>query len=144
MALLTEKVKFMKNVPLFNGLTDSQIERLTRRVVERDYKAGEVIVQQGTGGEGFFIIVDGKAEAIHERNDGEKNVVSIFKTTDFFGEFALLSEGMRTATVVAVDDNRCLVLNRWEFRACLKEDSEIAVVILEEMANRFRKLLSTL
>ena len=144
MALLTEKVKFMKNVPLFNGLTDSQIERLTRRVVERDYKAGEVIVQQGTGGEGFFIIVDGKAEAIHERNDGEKNVVNIFKTTDFFGELALLSEGMRTATVVAVDDSRCLVLTRWEFRACLKEDSEIAVVILEEMANRFRKLLSTL
>jgi len=144
MALLTEKVKFLKNVPLFNGLTNPQIERMTGRIVERDYKAGEVIVQQGTGGEGFFIIVDGKAEAIHERNDGKRNVVNIFKTTDFFGELALLSEGMRTATVVAVDDTQCLVLTRWEFRACLKEDPEIAVVILEELANRFRKLLSTL
>ena len=144
MTLLTEKVNFLKNVPLFNGLTSSQIERLARRVVERDFKNGEVIVQQGTGGEGFFIISDGKAEAIHERNDGEKNVVNVFKTTDFFGELALLSEGMRTATVVAVDDTQCLVLTRWEFRACLKEDTEIAIVILDEMATRFRKLLSTL
>lgn len=144
MTSLTEKVKFLKHVALFNELTDPQLERLARRVVERDFKAGEVIVKQGTGGEGFFIISDGKAEAIHERNDGEKSVVNVFKTTDFFGELALLSEGMRTASVVASDNTQCLVLTRWEFRACLKEDSEIAVVILEEMANRFRKLLSTL
>ena len=144
MTLLTEKVKFLKNIPLFKDLSESQIERLAKRVVERDFKAGQVIVQQGTGGEGFFIISNGKAEAVHERNDGEKNVVNVFKTTDFFGELALLSEGMRTATVIAIEDTKCLVLTRWEFRACLKEDSEIAVVILDEMANRFRKLLSTL
>ena len=43
MTLLTEKVKFMRNIPLFKGLTDPQIERLTQRVVERDYKAGDVV-----------------------------------------------------------------------------------------------------
>lgn len=141
---LKEKTNFLKNVPLLKGLTDGQYERLAKRVVDRSFKAGEVIVKQGTGGEGFFIICSGKAEAIHERIDGEKTVVNVFNSTDFFGELALLSEGMRTATVVAVEDTECLALTRWEFRSVLVEDSEMGIVILEEMANRFRKLLSTL
>ena len=137
-------VKALKNVPLFKGLTEKQLERLAQRVTERAYKAGEVIVKQGTGGEGFFIVAEGKAEAIHERSDGEKTVVNVFKSTDFFGELALLSEGMRTATVVAVEDCDCLVLTRWDFRGVLMNEPEMAVSILEEMADRFRKLLSTL
>ena len=144
MANLKEKTNFLKNVPLLDGLNDGQYERLAKRVVERNFKAGDIIVKQGTGGEGFFIIGKGKAEAIHERNDGEKTVVNVFGPTDFFGELALLSEGMRTATVVAIEDTECLVLTRWEFRSVLVEDSEMGIIILEEMANRFRKLLSTL
>jgi len=137
-------VKFLRYVPLLQGLTDKQYELLANRVVERKYKAGDVIVKQGTGGEGFFIISDGKAEAIHERSDGEKTVVNVFKVTDFFGELALLSEGMRTATVVALEDTECLVLTRWDFRAVLEEDASMGIIVLEEMANRFRKLLSSL
>ncbi|NSW51036.1 MAG: cyclic nucleotide-binding domain-containing protein [Anaerolineae bacterium] len=144
MPTISSIAKSLKIVPLLKGLTDKQLERLAHRVVERSYKAGEVIVKQGTGGEGFFIVTTGKAEAIHERSDGEKTVVNVFKPTDFFGELALLSEGMRTATVVAVEDCECLVLTRWEFRAVLEEEPEIAIVVLEEMADRFRKVLSTL
>ena len=33
-------------------------------MVERTYEAGQAIVNQGQGGEGFFIIVSGKAEGI--------------------------------------------------------------------------------
>jgi CRP-like cAMP-binding protein len=137
-------VKALKTVPLLKGLTDKQLERLAQRVAGRQFKAGEVIVEQGTGGEGFFIVAEGKAEAIHERSDGEKTVVNVFKPTDYFGELALLSEGMRTATVIAVEDCECLVLTRWDFRGVLMSEPEMSVSILEEMADRFRKLLSTL
>ncbi|MBN2048721.1 MAG: cyclic nucleotide-binding domain-containing protein [Anaerolineaceae bacterium] len=137
-------IKFLNAVPLFKGLNDKQLSLIAQRAVERNFKAGDTIVKQGQGGEGFFILSSGKAEAIHERNDGTKTVVNMLKTTDFFGELALLSEGMRTASIIALEDTTCIVLTRWDFRAVLLEDGEIAISILEEMANRFRKLLSTL
>ena len=64
------------------------------------------IVTQGKGGAGLFIVASGSAQAFHVRPDGSKALVNILEPTDFFGELALLSEGPRTATVVATEPTR--------------------------------------
>ncbi len=135
---------FLARVPLFRGLKKRQLERLAKRFVEREYAAGEAIVTQDKGGEGIFIIVSGKAEAIRERADGIKAVVNSFGPTDFFGELALLDDGLRTASVVATEATKCLVLTRWDFLGILKEDADMGVVIAQELAKRFRMALDVL
>ncbi|MCS6847048.1 MAG: cyclic nucleotide-binding domain-containing protein, partial [Anaerolineae bacterium] len=120
------------------------LEHLARRFVEREYPAGHAIVTQGAGGEGFFIIASGRAEAIRERADGSKALVNTFGPTDFFGELALLDDGLRTASVVTTEPTRCLVLTRWDFLAALREDPEMAITVLQELARRFRRALEAL
>ena len=144
MADVKETVDFLNRVPLFRGLKKRQLERLAKRFVPREYVAGEAIVTQDKGGEGIFIIVSGQAEAIRERADGAKVVVNTFGPTDFFGELALLDDGLRTASVVATEATQCLALTRWDFRAVLKEDVDMAITILEEMTKRFRMALDVL
>ena len=143
MVKIEEIVGFLQRVLLFHGLNKRQLQRLAKRFVERKYPAGQAIVTQGHGGEGFFIIVSGKAEAIRERSDGTKAVVNTFGPTDFFGELALLDEGIRTASVVTKEDTTCLALTSWDFLGTLKEDAEMAIVILQELARRFRVALDT-
>ena len=71
--------------------------------------------------------------------------VNTFGPTDFFGELALLDDGLRTASVKAVESTRCLVLTRWDFLAALREaDVEMSIVILQELAKRFRRALDSL
>ena len=135
---------FLSRVPLFRGLEKRQLERLAKRFVEREYAAGKAIVTQDKGGEGIFIVVSGEAEAIRERADGTRVVVNAFGPTDFFGELALLDDGLRTASVVATEATQCLALTRWDFRAVLKEDADMAITILEELAKRFRMALDAL
>lgn len=145
MASMEQRKKFLNNVPMFNGLKDRQLQRLAERMVERTYSAGDVIVKQGQGGEGFYVITSGKAEATRERSDGEKIMVNSFGPTDFFGELALLDEeGVRTATINVIEPTTCLILTRWDFLATLKQDAEMAVDILQEMAKRFRIALNSL
>ena len=139
-----DKVLFLKKVPLFKNLTDKQLKTIAGRLVERKFKAGDLIVKQGAGGEGFFMVSKGTAEAVFKNKDGENVVVNTFEPTDFFGELALLSEGTRTATIVCKEDVTTQALTRWDFRAILIEDAEMAVTILEELAARFRTLLSTM
>ncbi len=138
-----EIVNLMERVPLFQGLNRKQLERLAKRVVEREYQEGRPIVEQNRGGEGFFLIVDGGAEVVRERGDGNKVVVNKLGPNDFFGELALLDEGLRTASVVTTEPTRCLVLTRWDFMATLQDDCSMAVPILQEMARRFRLALDT-
>ena len=136
--------EFLATVPLFDGLNKTQLRKLASRFVSRKYKTGEAIVSQGKGGEGMFILIAGKAEAIRERGDGSKTTVNAFGPTEFFGELALLNEGARTASVVTTEDTECLVLARWDFISTMKEDADMGVVIAQELAKRFRTALDIL
>lgn len=144
MADIKTIVSALHKVPLFQSLSNRQLESLAKRFVERGYEAGKSIVTQGHGGEGFFIILSGKVDVVRERLDGDKVTVNAFRTGDFFGELALLDEGIRTASVITLEPVKCLVLTRWDFLAILKDDAEMAVEILQEMARRFRMALEAL
>lgn len=139
-----DTIRFMERVPLFQNLNHRQIEILAKRMVDREFPAGATIVTQGQGGEGLFIVAVGKAEAIRERRDGARVTVNTFGPTDFFGELALLDDGPRTASVVTVEPTRCLVLNRWDFLAEVRRDTEMAILILQELAKRFRLALEAM
>ncbi len=144
MADTKSTVTVLEKVPLFQSLKKGQLERLAKRFVEREFAAGKNIVTQGQGGEGFFIIVSGKVDVVRERSDGAKVLVNQFAGGDYFGELALLDEGIRTASVVAKEPVKCLALTRWDFLAVLRDDAEMAVDILQEMARRFRVALDAL
>ena len=139
-----ETVRFLQKVPLFAGLNNRQLEHLARRFIDRNYKVGEAIVNQGQGGEGFFIIVSGKAEITRQRADGAAIVVNQIGPTDFLGELALLDDGLRTASATVTEPVQCLVLTRWDFLGVLKEDADMAIAILQELARRFRRALDAM
>jgi CRP/FNR family cyclic AMP-dependent transcriptional regulator len=145
MASADQKKSIIGKVPLFKGLKDRQLQRLADRMIERTYGVGDVIVEQGHGGEGFYIVTAGKAEAARMRSDGEKVVVNSFGPTDFFGELALLDDtGVRTASIITTEPTTCLVLTRWDFIATLRQDADMGVYILQELAKRFRIALDSL
>ena len=137
-------VQIMSRVPLFTGLSEKQLKKLANRLTKRDYASGDAIITQGKGGEGLFILVEGMAEAVRLQPDGESITVNSFRENDFFGELALLDEGLRTASVIAKTDVTCLILTRWDFKGILKNEPEMAITMLEELAKRFRRALETL
>jgi CRP/FNR family cyclic AMP-dependent transcriptional regulator len=136
--------QFLHTVPLFRGLENKQMGRLARRFTERAYAAGETVVTQGAMGIGLFIIETGRADVIRVQPDGDKQVVNKLGPTDFFGELSLLDESPRTASVIAVDDMKCLILTQLDFMSALHEDSDIPIVMLKEMAKRFRRVMDNM
>jgi CRP/FNR family cyclic AMP-dependent transcriptional regulator len=144
MPSVKETADFLAKVPLFQELKGRQLESLAKTMVSQDYEADQDIVIQGESGVGLFIIVSGGADVVHVRADGTKTVVNVLDPTDFFGELALLTEGPRTASVIATEPTQCLVLTRWNFLAVLKSDADMAISILEELAWRFRTALTVL
>jgi CRP/FNR family transcriptional regulator, cyclic AMP receptor protein len=144
MATTANTIQFLQRVPLFQGLDNRQLGKIAQRLIERHFAAGQPMVTQGDVGQGLFIIVSGRAEATRARLDGTKVVVNTFGPTDFFGEMALLDEGVRTATVQALEATDCLALTYWDFQGILKQDADMAVTILQELARRFRMALDRL
>ncbi len=141
---IKSNVQILSRVPLFTGLSEKQLKKIANRLTKRNYAEGEAIITQGKGGEGLFVLSDGKAEAVRLQPDGETITVNQFGPNDFFGELALLDEGLRTASVIAKSEVTCLILTRWDFKGILKDEPEMAISMLEELAKRFRRALETL
>ena len=124
-------------VPLFSQLPRKDLIRISRAVVERNYKKGETIVKEGEQAVAFFVVTKGHVE-VTTGTGPKKQKLSELGAGGIFGEMALLDGGPRVATVRAMDDCVCLVLSRWDFVAELRTNPQIAVAMLPIISGRLR------
>ena len=119
----------LKSVPLFSGLSQRQLKRLARGFREREVKAGTALMREGDkSGVSFFVIAEGNATV---SVDGNK--VGHLGPGDYFGELALISEEVRSATVIAEGPMRCLVMGFWDFRRYAKENPDVTWKLLQHV-----------
>lgn len=135
---------FLRKVPLLRSLKDRQLKKLAARMREQEYNVDDLIVEQGKMGVGLFIIIEGEVEVTRHQLDGDIVHLDTLRSTDFFGELSLLDEFPRTASVKASKHTRCLALSKLAFLDELHQDAEMAVELLKEMAQRFRRIVAQL
>ena len=121
----------LRNVPLFSGLDDSELESLAEEFNERRFMAGDKIALEGEGGLMFFVVESGEASvAVHGEEVGRLGPGASF------GEIALIDRRPRTATVTAVTDLRTFGLPVFVFRPFVEARPQVAWKLLEAMADR--------
>ncbi len=129
--------EMLKKVPIFSDLAPRDLDRLASIVVPRQFKAGDVIINEGDQAAGVFIITSGKVEVVRGQGANQQSLATL-GPGDFFGEMALFDGFPRNATVRALEDTECLALTRWDFLAELKNHPEIAVAMLQVLVRRLR------
>ena len=126
---MSERTDLLGKVPLLASLDPKQLERLSRDFSERTFPAGTVVVREGdTHGMGFFVVVDGEGVV----TVAGKEIAKVGPGS-YFGEVALISDRVRTATVTATTDLKTLVMTFWDFRAFVRSDAEVAWKLLEHV-----------
>ena len=128
-------VELLEQIPLFEGLSHDDLQRIARSFKERRFSAGDTVATEGAGGVGFFVIAEGTANVdVHGEQRGQLG------PGDYFGEIALLDDqARRTATITAASDLTCYGLTAWEFRPLVENNAEIAWKLLQVMARRLRE-----
>jgi hypothetical protein len=122
-------------VPLFAGLTDSQVEEVAGLFKERGFAAGETIIREGSGGAAFFLIKTGEAVVTVRGEECAR-----LGPGKWFGELAMIDEGTRSATVTASADLVCWALTYWDFRPLVEQNGAIGWNLLQTLARRLRAL----
>jgi CRP/FNR family cyclic AMP-dependent transcriptional regulator len=135
--MATQQADALKKVPLLAGLSDRELERLAGQLHERRFPAGSTVVSEGATGTGFFVITEGEGEV-----EVGGQVRSKLGPGDYFGEMALIDEGIRSATITAVTDLTCYGMTPWEFKPFVDEHPEVAWTLLQNMTRRLREAQS--
>jgi signal transduction histidine kinase len=132
---LDEKVDFLRQVNIFAETGDEFLLSLATVLQSMKAKPQQAIVKKGEAGDALYIITSG----IVRIHDGA-HVLSRLSRNDVFGEYALIDEGPRSASVTAEEETYLLRLRRKDFEARLSDDPGFARGIMKVMIGRMRNM----
>ncbi len=127
------KLQMLRSVPLFEGLKRKELAELMTASKEKSYPEGRVIVQEGTEGVGFHLLLEGEATVTM---GGKRKAV--LGAGDYFGEISVIDGGPRTATVTASTPIRLLSITSWAFMPMATKNPLVARKVMLTLCERLR------
>ena len=106
---------------LFAHVPPSNIQKLLETLESIEYKAGDVVIEQGALGDYYYAIQSGRCEVLRTINNKKSIKLAELKPGDRFGEEALVSNAKRNATVRMVTDGELARLTKSDFVDLIKK-----------------------
>jgi len=132
-----EEAELLKQTPLFENMSEDNIELLAQSTRIQNYKADQVIVCEGRVGAAFFILVSGSVEVVKRKGESDEVVLATLGTGDFFGELATMKHVPRSASVRALQDTTCLAIWRADFESYIRQFPDVAEKVESTLIARF-------
>jgi signal transduction histidine kinase len=134
-------LKELRQVPLFEGLTDEQLGEVLEEGSEAFIPAGEVGGREGEPVDHLYVILEGEFRW-SKKVDGGEVVMNTYGSGEFFAEVPLLLGKPFLATWRALADSRVFALPNETFRRMLTTHPSFSNAVLEMLAQRIQVLYS--
>ncbi len=127
-------------IPLFSELPRNAFIDLLVRMGMREVVPGDVVIQEGEVGDAFYVVATGKVRVSRRGTDGREIPLAYLTDGAFFGEMAVLQQGIRTATVTVEEPGQIFEIRREVLDEVIESYPSVAKIL----RNFYRqRLLST-
>lgn len=131
----------LTKVPIFSGLTDSQLEFLTSRAVEKKYEAGNLIFSEGDACAGLYVVQSGNVRIFKSAASGREQVLAIEGPGSSIAELPVFDGGNYPASAQALNDATMLFVSKQAFQSLCMKHPEVALKVLKVVGSRLRRLV---
>jgi CRP-like cAMP-binding protein len=133
--VLKERTALLGNISVFAGLNHEALHQLAALLNPKTARAQEQIFRKGDDGDEMYIILDGEIR-VHDGN----HVIVRLKAGDIFGEYALIDNEKRSASVTTETPCDFLVLKRNDFSLLMATQQGIMLGMLQAQIKRMREM----
>lgn len=133
--IISERVSTLKKTSIFSETNDFILKEIALQLAEKKVDKGKLIFKKGSLGKSMYIIAKGMVR-IHDGG----HVYSKMEAGSVFGEYALIDEETRSASVTAEKDSVLYKLEQEDFYTVLSQKQEIAKGILKVLIKRIRNM----
>ena len=131
----------LAKVPIFSGLTESELAFLTKRTVARHYSAGEMVFGEGEPCSGLYVVESGNVRIYKSSPNGREQVLSIDGPGGSIAELPVFDGGNYPASATAIDDVTLLFVSKQDFQALCLAHPQVPLKVLRVVGARLRRLV---
>lgn len=131
----------LTKVPLFSGLSESELGFLLARVASKKYAAGEMVFSEGEPCAGLFVVESGSVRIFKSSPGGREQVLSIEGPGGSIAELPVFDGGNYPASVVAMEDSVLLFVSRHDFQSLCLTHPQVSLKVLKVVGARLRRLV---
>lgn len=133
-----ELIGQLKETSLFRGMPEEAVATVVQKAIVRRLTAGEVLMRRGEMGDSLFMIHTGWVKIVTEDSRGEELIINKCGPGETLGEVALLDQGPRSATVVALTEAEVFELRSEDFQVLLDQRPDLAMTLIRGFSSRLR------
>ena len=100
------------------------------------YKKGETIYRPDTPPRAVYFIKSGKVKMVTVNNEGQEFIQGLFKSSEYFGEPALLLNKPYLAYTIALQDSEIIPVDEKTFYGFLESDAAFSKRLILNLSNR--------
>jgi CRP-like cAMP-binding protein len=127
---MTNIIDVLKSNNLFSALTPDELERISKLIFIRAYRAGRTLFFEGTPGEVMYLIHSGQVGIYKTVKDKDELLLATLGPGSYFGEMSLLDAQPRSATARLIQDGELVVITKKVFEQMLETDPRITSKLL--------------
>ncbi|MFL7891412.1 MAG: PP2C family protein-serine/threonine phosphatase [Anaerolineales bacterium] len=131
------KEKLLARAPLFQGLPEDEISKLTESLRVLEIPPNQVLFREGEIGDRFYIIIQGQIEVIKALGTPEERFIGLRGPGEFIGELSLINRaGLRTASVRSSGPAHLWEMSHQEFDELLHRQPMMAFELINVLSER--------
>lgn len=134
--------------PVFDNLTNHELQRVERIVHRRRFVTNEVVIQAWVPRSGLFVVATGGVNVVRQLSSGERAVIGSLGVGELLGEFAILDDSPRSTSIVAAEPSDMIGFFRPDLMDLIETDPTLGFKILyrvsQIMTNRLNEVVEGL
>jgi CRP/FNR family cyclic AMP-dependent transcriptional regulator len=134
--LRKRKLGYLSAQEIFRDLTEVEMGEIDRTTAMQACRTGQVFYQPGQTGEALFLLKKGKVTLYRLSPEGRKLVTAQLGPGTFFGEMAVIGQGMYNTFAEAAEDSTICVMSHADVERLLLGHPKVALRLLETVGQR--------
>ena len=134
-------IELLKELPVFEGLSQRELIAIERIIHQRRYNAGEMIFGEDMLGAGMYIVKEGEVAITKKVNKNKEIELAVIGERNFFGEMALIDEMPRSASAKAKKDTVLFAFCKPDLENIMERNPKVAATIITNIARLVCKRL---
>lgn len=144
-ALENERLaKLLAHVPLFDGLSPSELARFTHGVREQSAARGAILFHKGDACHGFHLLLEGQIKLAFISSEGHEKVIEIIRPGQTFGEAVMFMNKPYFVMAQALADSRLLHIANHVVFDEMQRDPLFCRRIIASLSTRLHHLITDL